>query len=166
MEVKILAHLNPHVTRAMIAAFRRGPLLGNHATFSGLPTQVLFPPGGDFFGSVHYMFFPKGTVQKLHRHPSPRYLLGFGDVDVRVHHGEREDDGGKPVLSSAIAPAFTVSAIRFPARLWHYFEALDQEAQGAVFFSFHDRDEVDEAQAGNAGLMEELTEFWQDERGH
>ena len=131
------------------------------STFNNLPTAMLFRPNEEHEGSLHYMFFPPSASQQFHYHPSARYLLLLGDVDVHIHYSYASKDEN-PNLSAEniLIPRYMFTAIRFNACLWHRFETKSESGSGVIAFSFHGNDYVGDTSAVADNLMEEVTFFW------
>jgi hypothetical protein len=132
------------------------------STFNDLPTAMLFRPNEEHEGSLHYMFFPASASQKFHYHPSARYLILIGDIDVHIHYSYA-DTNENPNLSESriLLPSYTLNAVRFRPNLWHRFETMGEEGLGVIAFSFHGDDNVNNTSEISDSLMEEITFFWE-----
>jgi len=128
-------------------------------TFSDLPTLMLLQPKENLQSSFHYMHFPPNKKQIFHYHPSARYLLVLGDVDMHIHYNKCDlDSNPYNDFTTLTLPAFTLGIVRYEANVWHYFESSKGEnKRGIVAFTFHDQDDIEEI---HDNLMEELTFFY------
>jgi hypothetical protein len=163
MEIIPLLRLAKPSVGAVLAAAERfhasGEIPLTH--FDGFPTAMLFRPTHGFTGSMHYMFFPARADQGFHHHPSSRYLLLLGDVDMAIHHSDAGPESDPHDSEQvAIIPAGTLGAVRFPAKYWHSFRTNSASGRGVMAFTFHEDDAIRPGQIVTDALMEQETTFW------
>ncbi len=131
-------------------------------SFNSLPTAMLFKPEEPFEGSLHFMYFPADASQLIHWHPSDRYLILLGDVEVYIAHSTSEiSENPNDNLKKTVIPAYNLSCVRFPGQYWHSFSTSDQQGLGVIAFSFHNADYLNDDGIPE-NLMEELTVYWSD----
>lgn len=129
--------------------------------FSGFPTAMVFRPDEMHSGSMHYMFFPAKGRQEFHYHPGSRCLVLLGDVDMRIHFSTAAcDSNPQATAQTAVVPALTLTAIRFPPFLWHCFETTGDIGTGVLGLTFHDDDCIRDTLAITDELMEDRTVYW------
>jgi hypothetical protein len=132
--------------------------------FDGFPTAMLLRPATDFTGSLHYMFFPRRATQAFHYHPSSRYLLLLGDVDLSIHHstaGPASDPRASEQVE--VVQAGTLATLRFPAQYWHSFRTESTRGRGVLAFTFHEDDGIASGETSRDDLMQQETTFWHPE---
>jgi len=129
--------------------------------FEDQATTMLLRPDNLDRGSLHYMHFPAGSSQRLHYHPSVRYLIAIGDCDTTVTSGVLLEEGGDPHprLRSVVLRAGVISALRITTHEWHRFEVSSDGDAGVIAFSVHGDDHLSDQQI-TSDLMLEVTTFW------
>lgn len=162
MEIRILTEQPLHAVREFVGRMKGIPQSDpNASTFSGLPTGVILPPTVQMDSSLHWMVFPPSSKQRFHYHPSSRYLIVLGDVDLKAHYSAASVDQNPHSDSRfCLIPALSLACIRFPGFYWHMFESADMDGLGIAAFSFHGKDDLEALGGTPANMMEELTVFW------
>jgi hypothetical protein len=151
--------------RPMLAAAERSHRRNDWAltAFSGFPTAMVFRPDEVHAGSMHYMFFPAAGRQRFHHHPGARCVVLLGDVDMHIHYSTAtRDSDPEQSADTVVAPALTLTAVRFPPFFWHCFETCGRNGTGVLGLTFHDNDRVgvEQAPAVTDDLMEDRTVYW------
>lgn len=164
MEATLLLAVNADLTRELIKTVLLAQEVARHDVViaNGHPTMMLLAPTETQPGSMHYMYLPPGTYQKLHWHPSERVLLLLGDCPVVVRHNNvgTDEDPEQGCKERILAPYF-VWAVRIDPRSWHCFVVNETEgkaARGIVAISFHGTDTI-KLEDVTPGLMEKLTNY-------
>lgn len=164
MEITSLFSLPADAVAAVLASVEDTNADGSLplVTFDGFPTAMLFRPNEQFTGSLHYMFFPAEATQAFHYHPTSRYLLVLGDVDLTVLHSPSGPDANPNAHAiRAVIPAYSLTILRFPGQYWHSFRTAQPSGRGVMAFTFHENDEVADVSNVRDTLMEQETTFWQ-----
>ena len=163
MEATLTLKLPVEVAEALVAAFadRHDEFNIPLTLFDGQPTSMLIPPSMEEGGSTHYMFFPVGSRQRTHCHPSVRYVIILPACAIDVGAAPPSEMGAtEPPLVTTRLGAGEVTALRIAPYEWHRFSVPDHGTTGVVAFTVHGDDSVDAADA-SAELMEEVTIFWE-----
>jgi hypothetical protein len=159
VEISRLGSMEPAVVRGVVRHFAESNGTLADAFFGGdIPTKMIFAPEISFPASLHYMFFPRGTVQEFHWHPGGRHLVVLGDTELTIRFNGC-DEATNPYTNPTtrrVRPN-TWTAIRFPSHTWHEFSSTSAAGTGIVAFSFHDTDDLI---SSSPRLMQELSTFW------